>query len=254
MLTIGGFVKNFIEKNNLYSNSSELISQYFDAKEFFSNPVGFYPGSADDGFMIKILNMGMACRHFLYVDYMHFEKTKLIENFKSEAPGYVFRGYQLESIEDLKQESLFSGMHSPTVEFDVRSMKRFDGIVEGFAVLATFKRHSSDNLIGHDWFKVLIIGGDGIATYDVLFTEQNANYPPPLVVLIEDYGFGGNYDKFGRGGLLERIVLQQKRRPQFAIFGHTDPWNGYTLLPHVASQRGGTHNHKRSLYTLNEAG
>lgn len=251
MLTIGASIKDFIDKQGIQLDSSESVSSPFNAKEFFSNPVGFYPGSGNDGFMIEILNRARACRHFLYVDYLHFEKTRLIENFKSEASGHVFKGYKLESIEDLTKESLFAGTHTPSVEFDVRSMKKFCSTEESFAIVATFIRDTSDESIGHDWFKVLIIGGDAIATYDVLFSEQNANYPSPIVVLIEDYGFGSNYDKFGHGGLLERIVLRQNRRPQFAIFGNTDPWDGYFLLPNVSSQRGGMHNHERSLYTLN---
>ena len=73
----------------------------------------------------------------------------------------------------------------------------------------------------------LFIGGDGHATYDALYCQGDGTAAPFLVV-IQDHGFGGDYDKFRRGGILERIARQCGQLPQWLLVGeNTEPWEDY---------------------------
>jgi hypothetical protein len=47
---------------------------------------------------------------------------------------------------------------------------------------------------------------------------ETRNYSSPFCILIEDYGFGGNYNKFGRGGLLEEVAMKTSTFPQYYLF------------------------------------
>lgn len=253
MIRMGEHIKNFLERKDVPLTNYHSPLEPFNAQRFFSNPVAYYPGSANDGFLIEKLNQDAACMHFVYADYLYFEKEKLTNGLRTEAPGHVFRGYKLVLLEELQLSDLLSQPHHPTIRLDNdRGMTPHPQGVEGFAVVATFERNKdADPSVGSQWFKVLFICGDGIATYDALFTSQNGNYPPPIVVLIEDYGFGGNYDTFGQGGLLEKIVSKQRNHPPFMIFGHSKPWSGYSPVNEVQSETGGMHGYVRSLYSYN---
>jgi hypothetical protein len=48
-------------------------------------------------------------------------------------------------------------------------------------------------------------------------------------------GFGGNWDKFGGGGLLAAIASQCRTLPKFLVIStkQTKPWAGFTLISGV---------------------
>jgi hypothetical protein len=115
----------------------------------------------------------------------------------------------------------------------------------------TVKKDNDSSVIGHDWFKVLFICDDAISSYDNFFTKRNHGLRPPVVVLIEDYGMGGNYDRFGKGGYLEKIILGQAEKPPYIICRAGVPaWTGYKKVEGVMSEYGGMHNYERMLYKL----
>ena len=60
-----------------------------------------------------------------------------------------------------------------------------------------------------------ILFADGIHAYEQLFVNQYKK--APWLFLLQDHGFGGNYDKFGRGGSLDRII-QKGVKPEFVFF------------------------------------
>ena len=69
----------------------------------------------------------------------------------------------------------------------------------------------------------------------------------PWIFLLQDHGFGGNYDQFGEGGLLDAIITKNGFRPQHVICAdNTHIWDGYkeTGLPPIDD---GKH-HPRRLY------
>ena len=48
--------------------------------------------------------------------------------------------------------------------------------------------------------------------------------------LLQDHGFGGNYDRFGRGGLLEKIMNASKVYPHFILTSYDNPYDGYAKV------------------------
>lgn len=93
---------------------------------------------------------------------------------------------------------------------------------------------------------VLFLGADGFAAYDALFCQANCD--PPFAVALVDHGFGGNYGRFGQGGLLERLALRCDVFPDWLLVGRpTQPWEGYDRMPGVDGDRGGMHNNLRHL-------
>lgn len=58
---------------------------------------------------------------------------------------------------------------------------------------------------------------DGIKAYEQLFVNQYKK--APWLFLLQDHGFGGNCDMFGRGGALDRTIQKEEDKPEFVICG-----------------------------------
>ena len=74
----------------------------------------------------------------------------------------------------------------------------------------------------HQWVE---IGADGIATYSAMFAGRKA--PRLFGLLLQDHGWGGNYDRFGRGGLLEKIIERSQVLPDFVLAGTDNVYDQY---------------------------
>jgi hypothetical protein len=95
---------------------------------------------------------------------------------------------------------------------------------------------------------ILFMAADGIATYEALFC-QNGMQSTPFAVKLQDHGYGGNYDRFGRGGHLERVACHYKIFPSFLLVGdNTDPWAGFSIVPGTGTDIGGYNANHCSLY------
>ena len=61
---------------------------------------------------------------------------------------------------------------------------------------------------GNEWgakrFAITFLYADGIMTYYQLFVREYCR--APWLFLLQDHGLGGNYDRFGKGGLLDAII------------------------------------------------
>ena len=72
----------------------------------------------------------------------------------------------------------------------------------------------------------------------------------PFGVLIQDHGFGGNYDRFGPGGLLEQIALGVEARPELLLAPSGSAWNGYDAIEGVDPDVGGMWSNDRLLHRM----
>jgi hypothetical protein len=90
-----------------------------------------------------------------------------------------------------------------------------------------------DDSHGATRLAILFLGSDGFAAYDALFCQDN-HVPPPFCIVSQDHGFGGNFDSFGKGGLLERLAQRTNVFPKFLLVGdNATPWEHYNLCKAV---------------------
>ena len=106
-----------------------------------------------------------------------------------------------------------------------------------------------DNSWGAEHFVITFLFADGIATYYQLFVKEYSK--APWLFLLQDHGFGCNYDCFGAGGILDEIIQKRKCYPSFVICGHnTRIWRGYEKVVDVSPVYGGMHQNRLDLYEL----
>ena len=86
---------------------------------------------------------------------------------------------------------------------------------------------------------------DDIASYDALFANKDFKIS---VALIQDHGFGGNYDRFGKGVLMEKITKQTNTYPEYICVCKGNEWKGYELFEGLEPEIGGMWSSHRYLY------
>ena len=78
---------------------------------------------------------------------------------------------------------------------------------------------------GAERMAVLFLGADGHATFEAVFANGNA--PNLFGFLLQEHGFGGNYDKWGKDGICDAIMLRSGVFPKFVLAGSDDVYDGY---------------------------
>ena len=69
--------------------------------------------------------------------------------------------------------------------------------------------------------------------------------------MLRDHGLGGNYDMFGKGGLLDQIIKVNRCKPEFVICENapvTEIWYGFQRIEDINPIIGGIHHNIRYLY------
>ena len=211
--------------------------------DFMSGRVGYYPGSGLDGHLVQVGGRSHSVHCFLYVDYM---ETR--ENIVRELAVNGFRGYHSIGRIDFSEEDMCpNGHHQLDVDIDLRG--RFPSMTPGakpFCFMEILERNAGkDDAWGAERLAVTFLFADGITTYFDLFAKEYGR--APWLLLLQDHGFGGNWDRFGHGGAMEKIALETDTLPKFLLCaGNTDPWSGYHLLKHeVEATVGGMHRNDR---------
>ena len=199
----------------------------FSREAYFASRTVYYPGSGDDGQPVKFCARSHAAHCFVYVD-QGVDRDTLLESLCDKERG--FRGYAIAHQESVSEDVLRpGGWTSHASAEETRNSARFkDSFVEPFAWFVVLDRQDGDEGHGPRRLAILFIGGDGFASYDALYC-QNDGTPPPFLAAIQDHGFGGNFSSFGRGGLLESIAQSCDVWPDLLLVGdNSRPWAGYT--------------------------
>lgn len=197
----------------------------FDRQRFFASRTVYYPGCGFDGHPVKLCSLSHAAHSFVYVDYGIGEASVMEELCH---PKSGFHGYDQVHTEYVSEEALRPGGWTAHVEPREVANAGFAGeFAKPFARFVVLGREEGlDCRHGPRRLAILFVGGDGFATYDALYC-QGDGMPAPFMIVLQDYSFDGNYDRFGRGGLLERIALRCRVRPEMLLADNAEPWDGY---------------------------
>ena len=217
----------------------------FPRDEFFKSRVVYYPGSGTDGHPVKLFGGSHSAHCFVYADY-GVAQNELEQQLAD--PHHGFRGYRTIAHLQLREHDLVPGgwiphAHTPSPHHFASTAK------SPFGFLEVLERNAElDDNHGAHRLAILFLGADGIASYDALFCQERSA-ARPFAVLLQDHGFGGNYDRFGKGGLLSNIANQCNVFPAFLVVArNTAPWDHFSLIEGVEPDMGGMHNNPRCLY------
>lgn len=223
--------------------------------EVFGSRTVYYPGALSDGHPLKLFSASHAAHFFVYVDYGLSEtefKSGLSTGSRQMPMGYETLGMYPVGPEELAP----AGWTSHLDESDLRRGSKLRWVTDWmrssgatpYAVLVVFKRTADyGDEHGPERFALLQICADGIATYAALFCQ--AGQRPPWALVLQDHGFGGNYDRFGCGGYMHRIAQRTDRHPDFVLVGsNTEPWDEFSPIPGLCTSDGGMHSTPRALY------
>ena len=239
----------------LFDNFRETVPQWLMAysageKPTFATALSgrfvYYPGSGDDGEPVRIFNQSHSAHVFLYVDY-GVSRERLETQLRD---GY-FTGYHSLGRIEFKAEDIAKVDFVPHVDLSRISrwgkelQRRVTAGVKPFCMMDILERDQDRNdSFGAERLAVIFLCGDGIASYDAMFGSKV--YHAPFAIILHDHGFGGNYDKFGRGGLLEECAVNTDSFPELLLTAsNTEVWRGYDriggLAPAVAGQTHARH-------------
>lgn len=223
----------------------------FNRDNFFNSRTLYYPGSGDDGHPVSLCARSHAAHAFVYVD---FGVDRQTISKRVQDPEKGFRGYSIINSpgEKLTKNTLDRGV---SIKWHVdpsnlpRARERYRSLdIEPFAWFVVLQRDKEyDDAHGPERIAGLFIGADGHATYDALYCQGDGT-PEPFMIVVQDHGFGGDYDRFGRNGILERIARECGQLPQWLLVGdNTGPWKDYKECG-ADAEVGGMHATPRRLY------
>lgn len=221
----------------------------FSRQEFFGSRVVYYPGSGTDGHPVKLFGSTQTSHCFVYADY---GVTRPALEAELGHPQHGFLGYHTLSRLQLHETDLVpSGWTSHIRAGEVPQARYSFGAVAAapFGFLEVLERgREFDENHGARRLAILFLGADGIAAYDALFCQE-IRHSSPFAVVLQDHGCGGNYDRFGRGSLLERISRACHVLPRWLLVAqNTVPWQEFERVPDVDGDPGGMHANVRFLH------
>lgn len=225
----------------------------FPRAEFLASRVVYYPGSGTDGHPVKLFGSTRSAHCFVYADY-HVTQAELEREL---AGPHRFRGYHTLARLHLRERDLVPNgwtAHVSPGEAPPNRLRFARVAAAPFGFLEVLERQEPlDDNHGARRLAVLFLGADGIATYDALFCQGRGDLRP-YALLLQDHGFGGNYDHFGQDSLLEGIASRCNALPRWLVVAeHTRAWHGFERVPGVNGKRGGMHNTLRFLYERRRA-
>lgn len=228
----------------------EWLSSYKEGDELkfedvISSRLAYYPGFGDDGSMLMIGNRSHAIHSFIHTDYLNEYRTDIRQ--LNNIAGY----HSIAHFEWSKDQIFPTGKKPHGIEFKTMlPAKTFLRKGRHHYITEILERNpEKDESWGSKRIAVTVLTEDGIDFYFQLFINRLKR--APFLFLLQDHGFGCNYDRFGKGGLLDIMISQGKLWPDFVICDKdkgTTIWDGYKKINEVEPVIGGMHGNKRLLW------
>ncbi|MCE9614887.1 MAG: hypothetical protein K8T26_11460 [Lentisphaerae bacterium] len=192
----------------------------------------YYPGAGTDSGPFRLFAGAAGVATIVYADYMTTrndaeaffaqiagEATVQIEGMK---PG----DFGAEAWDDFWPNNPASRSHATP-----------DG---AFALQARFSA-----VPGGPPIRFIYLATEAIQTFTILVRARIK----PTVVVLQDHGFGCNWDRFGKDGQLWKAAKGTKALPELLLVAeNTDSWDGYIQLTEYAPCGGQMHAHSRALF------
>jgi hypothetical protein len=224
-------------------------NQDFPREAFFESRIVYYPGGLYDGHPVKAFGSAGAAHCFIYADFSYDAKLFQVLDAHYHEEGYAaaFLGYHcLFRKNILEQELLVRPWNPPNIRLDYNVFAR-NAMKNPFALLEVLERNEDrGDEHGPRRLAILFIAGCGYATFHALFTQRLAYRP--FGILVQDHGFSGNPDRFGRDGMLEQLAQQYDKYPKYLLVEDHNAWNGYRRIEGLDNEIGGMHANVRSLF------
>lgn len=245
------YLNTLSEEGPLWLKNFDVKTSDFNREAFFSSRVVFYPGSCSDGHAIKLFGATHSAHCFVYCDYL-MTKAEIESHLNGDGRGYhsPILGYHSIKRLSLTERDLSPNGWEPHVK--PLNLNQVRPSITPYAFLEILERNQDLNHeFGAERLAILFLGADAHASYDALFCQNNFNRPP-FSILLQDHGFGGNYDHFGNEGLMHQIAQKTQVFPEYLIVAeNTRSWEGFESVEDVEGDRGGMHSHLRRIYKNN---
>ncbi len=221
------------------------VGDAIDMQEVLNSRILFYPGSGNDGQPIRTFNQSQCVHVFFYVDYGISRQS--LENVL-ESHGFL--GYhRIDRVDISKQQLIPNGWIPAPIE--KKKPPRYWFVEENevpYCFVDIYERDDNyDDSHGSDRFAVIFLFADAIAAYDAIFC--NNRNKPPFILVLQDHGFGGEYDSYGEKGAMKGYADFSQVYPDILLAAdHTPVWSDYELAQDVPSVIGGINHNIRRLY------
>ena len=243
-------------------------------KQFFESRTVFYPGAGMDPHTVEVFGGGHCAHCFINVDYLDMktgiefktrqrsfsekdlEKDEAIrqahEYYDLSKP--LFPGYSLVFSRSLSEGEFFAMFDNPYSYRRDPDLQRFNSRSDfdnygHFVKFYVFERNAEcENPHAVERFALLYLGADAFPVFNAVYVQGRANL---FAAIIEDYGFGCQYERFGNRELLHEMAKKANVFPELIMsrdgYG---VWKNYTLIEGVERSRG-VHR-ERKLYKIDK--
>lgn len=242
--------KNYAEETPAWLKSY-IKGEPSPLAEFLKSRIVYYPGSGMDWDPIAVFGGSCSVHCFIYVDYL-LPAEEVIGRLQGEDG---LEGYHiLDSVRITEGELMRAApwrRHFLTAEERrdaAEGTRRFrrDDAPAPYARLVILERDSGRSE-GAQRLAVLFLGADGHATFEAIFANGNA--PDLFGFLLQEHGWGCNYNWWGRDGLCDKIMQRSNVFPKVVFTVHEDGiFDGYRKVDGLTqSGRRGRDLYKREL-------
>jgi hypothetical protein len=227
--------KNYKEKMPAWLGSYSK-GQPKPLNAFLQSRIVYYPGAAWDWHPIELFAGSESAHCFIYVDYLQPEEL-VIGNLQGE---YGLDNYQVLDSVQISESELRSAspwkrhfLNHEELKHATEGTSDFRGVgaPSPYARLVILER-KKECIEGANRIAILFLGADGHATFEAVFANNNAN--DLFGFVLQEHGFGGNYDRWGRGGLCEKIMLRSSVFPK-VVLSEDENWvyDGYEKIENL---------------------
>jgi len=209
---------------------------------FSDSRVVYYPGGEFDDQPIQTFGLTRYAHVFIYADYGVNE-----DDLISKLQEGIFRGYHVFDICPITGNDLIPVDWYQHIDINPEKI-RDNPIVQREAryTLVILDPDPQMVILGAERIALIYLYADGITAYDALFGNYNCRLD---LLVLQDHGFGGNYDRFGRGGYMQRIAMRSRLFPALILCDKdNNVWPGYEKIDSVDPVIGGMHRNTRWLW------